>query len=184
MTANKRWSLALVCLLSLLGSTAANADIYKWTDENGKTVISNSRPESGQKVKNLEVTVRETKSPVVPQTTQQMLLDKLDNLERQLAAQQQTQALPPPPYYSASPPPPPPNYYYPDSYAGYYPSVAAYPYGFYGGTPFFGRARHAFPPHAAHYGNQFLPRHSVTIGLAPIHGGFARGGGGMGGGRR
>jgi len=97
--------------------------------------------------------------------------------------QQQAQALPPPLYYSASPPPPPPNYYYPDSYAGYYPSVGAYPYGFYGGTPFFGRARHAFPPHAAHYGNQFLPRHSVTIGLAP-HGGFARGGGGMGGGRR
>src|SRR5689334_22272607 len=168
MTANKRSSLALACLLSLAGATAAYADIYKWTDENGKTVISNSRPEAGQKVKNLEVTVRETKSPVVPQTTQQMLLDKLDNLERQLAAQQQAQALPPPPYYSASPPPPPPNYYYPDAYAGYYPSVAAYPYGYYGGAPFF-TGRRFGGPHVAFHGGQFAPRHSLTIGLAPIH---------------
>jgi hypothetical protein len=132
---------ALPLLLSLFASTTACADIYKWTDEQGNTVISNVRPTRLDKVKNFEVAVEETKNSVAATATKQMLLDKLDRLERQLVAQQYAQqAAVVPPYGSYNPalqPPPPPGYY------GAYSPLLSYPYAFYPATTFVTRPRFA-----------------------------------------
>ena len=135
---------ALPLFVALFASATASADIYKWTDEQGTTVISNVRPTRVDKLKNFEVAVEETKSSVVATPTQQMLLDKLDRLERQLAAQhyaQQAAFVPPPMYGSYNPalqPPPPAGYY------GAYSPVLSYPYAFYPTTTFVTRPRFAF----------------------------------------
>jgi hypothetical protein len=138
----------LPCLMSAVVSTHARADVYKWVDEHGNTIISNVRP-SRAKVTQYEVTVED--SPAVARSpqrvttpTEQMLLDKVDRLERQLAAQQYAPP-PPPTYYSGydyTPPPPPPYYssYYP-SY--YYPWVPSYSVAVPGRT-FVSRPRFAF----------------------------------------
>ena len=134
---------ALPLLLLLFASTTACADIYKWTDEQGNTVISNVRPTHLDKVKNFEVAVEETKSSVAATATKQMLLDKLDRLERQLLAQQYAPGAAvvlPPSYGSYNPalqPPPPPGYY------GAYSPLVSYPYAFYPATTFVTRPRFA-----------------------------------------
>ena len=135
---------ALPFFMALFAATTAWADVYKWTDEQGTTVISNVRPTRLDKLKNFEVAVEETKSSVVATPTKQMLLDKLDRLERQLVAQQYAQqaaAVPPPGYGSYNPalqPPPPPGYY-----GGYSPPLS-YAYPFYPATAFVTRPRFAF----------------------------------------
>ena len=148
------WSALLPALLSLLAPASAWGDIYKWTDKQGNTVISNVRPANPDTVTDVELVVKETRpaaqSPVIPSQrvatrTEQMLLDRIDELERRL----QTQPYPPqyPPqspgvspanyyggYYPAQPPPPPPppssyGSYFPSYYPGYYyPWVPAYSY--------------------------------------------------------
>ncbi|HKA43079.1 MAG TPA: DUF4124 domain-containing protein [Burkholderiales bacterium] len=135
-------------LLPLVPATA-RADLYKWTDEQGSTVISNVRPANPQKVRNFEVVLKETER--APTRSEQVLLDRIDNLERQLRTQQSPPPAPPPyaayneGYYAAQPaysPPPPPSYYN-DYYPGYYPWLPSYSYIF-PGRSFFHRPRSVF----------------------------------------
>jgi uncharacterized protein DUF4124 len=151
-------SFALPFLVSLFASTTACADIYKWTDEQGNTVISNVRPTRVDNVKNFEVAVEETKSSVVATATKQMLLDKLDRLERQLVAQQYAQQVPVAPpasygsYNPALQPPPPPGYY------SAYSSLLSYPYAFYSATSIVTRPRFAFAHNGARGGSISIHR--------------------------
>ena len=148
----------LIALLPILASlvipASAWADIYKWTDEQGRINISNVPPPESSKVKNVEIILKETKPTAIPDhvatPTEQALLARIKALERQ---QQQPQsaarppAVPPPmPYpgnYPQAPLPPPPSYYdygydsgydssdylsdYPIYYPGYYYPTYAYP---------------------------------------------------------
>jgi len=127
-------------LLLVLIPMRAAADVYKWADERGTTVISNIPPADSARVTNLEVVLKETKragqkSETTP--TEQMLLDRVESLERQLAQQYARERMAPPPNvvsYS-NPPLPPPAYpapYYPAYYPPYYPNYYS-PYAF----PFF-----------------------------------------------
>jgi uncharacterized protein DUF4124 len=115
----------LVLLIALL-PTAAAADIYKWTDENGQTVYSNSPPAKPARVKNVAVLIDESKVPApTPEQraqaealrTQQALLERMYALERQIQAMQYAQ-------YQAAMAPAPAGYY------GGYSSPASYPYGY------------------------------------------------------
>lgn len=158
-------------LMSLLLPAGAGADIYKWTDDQGGIVYSNSPPENPQKTANVERVVKER---VVP-PTEQSLLDRIDNLERRLRTQSYAPPAPP------APPPPtvaPPSYsdggyYYPPpapDYTGYttpafypvyrYPLTPAYTYVAYpartfGARPaFHGGARGAMRPGAVPRGRR------------------------------
>jgi hypothetical protein len=113
---------------------AAWGDIYMWTDDRGNTVISDKAPAASGAVGNFETVVKEperrTRKPAAaPSRTEELLLDKIENLERQLSAlsaQRYTTAPPPAPAYSASyytPPPPQP------AYDPYYSSGFFSPYG-------------------------------------------------------
>ncbi|MGZ5144252.1 MAG: DUF4124 domain-containing protein [Burkholderiales bacterium] len=161
----------LTPLLAAVGPATAWADIYKWTDERGGTVISNARPTHPSKVKNFEVAVEEVKSTIVAAPADQMLLDKLDRLERQLLAQQylqQAQTLPLTSNYAGynpAPPPPPPGYFGIDYPGYYYPPVISSPYVFYGARPFVSRPRFA------------VAHNSVVRGGFAHSGGFAYSGG-------
>ena len=113
-------SLLFSAWLGVLAPAAA-ADIYIWTDERGTTVISDTRPENPRALKNLEVVrdadrgTRKGSGPREATRTEQRLLDRIEELERQVRAQ--TYASPPPPapapapsyavVYSTTPPPPP-----------------------------------------------------------------------------
>ena len=152
-------------ILAVLVSASAWSDVYKWTDERGNTVISNARPRPADNVRNFEVTVEDPKGsakamrPVLAATpTEQLLLDKIEGLERRL----QPQPVPPANYYGSYPPAPPPpapaGYYGSDYFGYYYPSFASYPSVFYPSRTIVSRPRSAFG-------------HS---GFA--HSGFARGG--------
>ncbi len=174
-----RWFVLLPAFLSLVIPATAWSDIYKWTDEQGRTNLSNVPPTPSGKVKNVEVALKETKtSPErAAAANEQALLARIENLERQLQARQY--AAPPPgapapaPYASYYPPPPPPpsaspSYYdsgyygnYPSYYPTYYYPVApAYSYAVYSARSFVGRPAFAAP----------------RVGYA--HGGFSHGGGG------
>jgi hypothetical protein len=136
----------------LLPGTAL-ADIYKWADARGVIVLSNVPPDDPRQVTNLEVMAKETqrtyRTPAVAPRHEatpgeQMILDRLESLERQVREQQQmaTPAPAPPsalPAYSgayyATPALPPPSYatyppYY-DGYSPYYgyavPNLSVYP---------------------------------------------------------
>ena len=148
--------LALLPLcLTLLAPASVRGDIYKWTDEQGNTVISNVRPASTSKVSDVELLATATRpatpSPVTapPQAatrTEQALEARIENLERQLQAQQtfdaqqalqsqqafqaQQAQMDPQASYSGGdmpippPPPPDPGYYSgydPGYYPGYFP---------------------------------------------------------------
>ena len=127
-------SVMFPALLSLAVPATAWADIYKWTDENGTTHFSNTRPDRSAKTKEVEVVIREAKpasSPDRPATrTEQVLLARVESLERQLDARQyaaQAPQAPPPATYSGYyPPAPPPSSYYTGGYdwtdSGYYPA--------------------------------------------------------------
>ena len=129
-----RLSVLLPVLLSLLSPLSAWSDIYKWTDERGNTVISNVAPPNPNKVKDVELLVKETPRSAAQRAetpTEQMLQERIDRLERQVQAQRYAPraASGPPPVYSsypsdyyAPPPPPQPDYfgsYYPSFYPGY-----------------------------------------------------------------
>ena len=157
----------LIALLSAFAPVIACADIYRWTDERGVTVISNVRPAKLDKARNVELVAKETEvqasspGPRAPTNTEQILLDRIDRLERELRAQQYSQPVragPPPGYsgsYYAAPPPPPPPAYYNDSYypSYYYPWPPVYSYGAYPARIVVSRPVHVFS-----------------------HGGFVRGG--------
>jgi Domain of unknown function (DUF4124) len=134
-----------ICL-TLLAPTTVRGDIYKWTDERGNTVVSNLQPVNPSSVSGVELVATATKPatqyPVVPSQqagtrTEQALEARIENLERQLQAQeyaQQPQVDPQSSYsggdYPAPAPPPPDTNYYsgydpgydPGYYPGNYPS--------------------------------------------------------------
>jgi hypothetical protein len=135
----------LPAFLALALPMCAWGDIYKWTDEKGGINYSDSPPPKSAKTTNVEVVERESK----PTPTEQALLARVQNLERQLQAPlNRAPAVavePPMPYGDYAPSmPPPPNYYepppsnyydsgygtgYDSSYAGSYPGyVPAYAY--------------------------------------------------------
>jgi Domain of unknown function (DUF4124) len=124
-TCNLSWRAAfLSTFLSLLAPASAWADIYKWTDEQGNTVISNVRPTNPQKLTNFELIQKEAKPAATPM--EQVLLDRIDSLERRLQTQPYSPQLPagsPASYYGGyyplQPPLPPPP---PSSYSSYPPS--------------------------------------------------------------
>ncbi len=122
---------------------AALADLYTWTDERGTTVISNVMPSNPRRVTNFEVVVREDpKQPATKPardaydraTTEKLLLDRIDGLEREMKAQQAKAVAAPPPElaYTAAP-----YEYTADAfYPSYYPSyVFPYPPGGFWGYP-------------------------------------------------
>ena len=117
----------LFALAALALPASASATIYKWTDENGRTVYSNRLPANGKLAQQAKAVVEDESPP--PEAAEQAALarqraleQRVAELERQLAAQ--PQYTPPVQYYA--PPPPPPSMYYGDSYYPYYPGY--YPY--------------------------------------------------------
>jgi hypothetical protein len=147
-----RRALVVCGFSSLLVPALAYADVYIWTDERGTTVISDTPPANPKRATNVEVVVKDSeRKGAKPRTgarettpTEERLLERIDNLERQLRAQTYTPPPQPAPAYSGtyytSPPPPPPYdpYYSPYSaYPSYYPP--AYPYVVYS-TPFVRRS--------------------------------------------
>lgn len=116
----------LLAAAALALPASASATIYKWIDENGRTVYSNRLPASGKLAKQAKAVVEDdSPAPDVAEQAalarQRALEQRVAELERQLAAQQQY--TPPAQYYAPAPPPPT---YYGDSYYPYYPGY--YPY--------------------------------------------------------
>jgi hypothetical protein len=115
---------------ALLVPTYASANIYKWVDEHGTTVFSNTLPAKKPKGTKVEIVIEEDEAAKQAQAPQQLYQDevlrrqqemaaRIAYLESQLRAQQQYQ----------TPAPPPPSSDYSDSqpyYPSYYPY--AYPY--------------------------------------------------------
>ena len=139
------WLFALLpALISLVIPATAWGDIFKWTDEQGRMVVSNVPPTKSGKANNVQLLVEETrpatKAPAsirehVATPTEQALIAKIESLERQLQAPQyaaQAPTVPPPTpyggYYPSTPPPPPPSssYYGSGYYSGYYSSYPSY----------------------------------------------------------
>ena len=147
LPAPRRSGFALFALLSLiaaaLASAGARADLYQWTDEEGRTVISDMLPVDPGKVSGVKLLARTSKaalaqpatmSPPAVDAKQHELEARIAELERQL---QEQQSAPPPVqasdgggYYPAPPAPEPSNYvteyktvYYP---VPYYVSPPAY----------------------------------------------------------
>jgi len=145
----------LPVVVFLLAPATVRGDIFKWTDERGITIISNVQPASTAKTSGMELLAVEAKtaapapgarSQAAAASTEQALQERIENLERQVQAQQ-AQGVPQPGYsqdYYPAPPPPPsgPNYYsgydpnynsgYDPSYYGSYDpfySSGYYPYG-------------------------------------------------------
>lgn len=136
-SASRYRTLLLPAWLGLFAPVAASADIYIWTDERGTTVISDTPPANPKRVANLETVVKEPErksarprtGPREPTPIEQKLLERIDDLERQVRAQ--TYSAPPPPApapayavtYSTRPPAPPaydpfytPSFFSPFSY--------------------------------------------------------------------
>lgn len=99
----------------LLITCSASADIFKWTDEQGGTVYSNTPPEQSKKAANVERVLKERAAP----PAEQKLIERIDELERRLQARANPPPAPAPtvaatpPYYDNSyyePPPAPPVY--------------------------------------------------------------------------
>jgi len=114
---------------ALLVPVPASAHIYKWLDEKGTTVFSNTLPTEKAKATQVEVVIEEDDAArqLTPQQLyqtevlrrEQQMAERITYLESQLQAQQRYQ----------TPVPPPPSPYYSDSvpfYPSYYPY--AYPY--------------------------------------------------------
>jgi Domain of unknown function (DUF4124) len=129
-------SVALSCVPG-----AALADLYTWTDERGTTVISNVMPANPRKVKDFEVVVKEEPKQVAAKpapdtyeraTTEKLLLDRIDGLEREIKAAREKTAAPPavePQYvraqeYTA-------DVFFPANYPSWgFPYAGAYPWGY------------------------------------------------------
>jgi hypothetical protein len=132
---------ATLCLSSwlaflLLVPTAASARIYKWTDDRGITVFSNTPPAKERNAKDVEVVIDEDDPPRTPQQIasddarrrEQEMAERIYNLERQVQMQQQYPPYAPlvQPQYQPLMSPPSPDYYggspfYPGYYPGYIP---------------------------------------------------------------
>ncbi len=141
--ARRRWLPWLVLGVAVFAlPPAARADIYKWTDAEGRTVVSNLPPDAASRARNVEVLAKDVqaavklsapaKSTPARTATEQALLDRIDALERELQAQRYQ---PPPPapvaytsYYSPPPAPAPMPYYgsYYPAPSYYYPAVPYY----------------------------------------------------------
>lgn len=173
MTLLARRSAAIPVLMSLLLPASAGADIYKWTDEQGVTVYSNTLPDNPQKAANVERVVKERAAPLA----EQKLLDRIEDLERRLQARSSPPPAPPEapgvtPTYSPersysernySYPPLPPaytSYATPVFYPVYrYPVTPAYSYVVYPRTfgarpPFHGAVRGALHTGFSHRGRR------------------------------
>ncbi len=122
-----RAPLLLAALLAL--PTTANAVIYKWIDETGRTVYSNRPPDDPKLVKQAKVVIKDEAALGPSEAARaeaaarvRELEERVANLERQLAAQQYT----PPAQYYPTPAPMPPDYYGDSSYPYY--GAYGYPY--------------------------------------------------------
>ncbi len=167
----------LPAAIALVVPATACGDIYKWTDEQGRTYYSDSLPPASGKAKNVVVVEKEVK----PTPTEQALLARIEALERQqralLYAAQAAAIAPPTPYASYYPPAPlppppplPPSYYdsgYDSGYysSGYYPSYPIYYY-----------------PATSSYAVYPARAYRTRPTFAAPHGGFSRSGGGHAGG--
>jgi uncharacterized protein DUF4124 len=146
--------LSWVAVLALLLPVGAAAGIYRWTDDSGTTVYSNTPPAKGANVKDVKLVVQDDPARPAPKEKdqaprrEQELEQRIATLERDIQAMQSApQSAPPvypapvyqPPVYQApvyqapvyqAPPPAPADYYagsypYPPSD---YPPPYAYPY--------------------------------------------------------
>jgi hypothetical protein len=142
-----------LAFLALCAPATALADIYMWTDEKGGTVISDQRPENPQAAKNVKVLVKESEGG--PRTevrlsrqettrNEQILIERVDSLERQLREERYRPPDPPPANtyssgYYAVPASAPPAVVYD---GGYYPPYYHVPpaYVVLGATSFIGRS--------------------------------------------
>ena len=136
----------LLALLPLIAAALvpanARADLYQWTDEDGRTVISDMLPVDPGRVSGMKLLARTSKAAAAQPATistpavdakQQELEARVAELERQL---QEQQSAPPPPVQASDsggyyPTPPAPE---PSSYAPQYEPVY-YPVPYYVGTP-------------------------------------------------
>ena len=185
----------LTAFVLILAPAGALADVYKWTDERGVVVLSSVPPEDTSVAKNVEVVAKEkwatTKKTAAVEyqtpTSEEVLLDRIESLERQLRAQQQYSreaAVAPITYpqgYYTTPPPPPVSYYPDPYYPPYSPGVYGYPY-----ATFFPPVTTVFFRSRGHVGHRHVPR-AVPHGTFPrsVAGtGFARTTGTFRGGRR
>jgi hypothetical protein len=143
-----------LAVFSLLVPASALADIYMWTDEKGATVISDERPENPQAARNFKLLVKESErgartevrlSRQEPTRNEQILMDRVDNLERQLREQRYPPPDLPPAntyssgYYALPPSPPPAVVYDGGYYAPYSPYYVPPAYVVLGATSFIGR---------------------------------------------
>jgi len=124
----------LLAALALWAPLAAQATIYKWTDEDGRVVIANHAPEPG--AHNVQVVMKD--DPPAPAAANRELQERIARLEQQVRAMQSSPPAPayaPPAYAPAAyvPPAPAPMpdyysepYYYPPAY--YPPPYYAYPF--------------------------------------------------------
>ena len=127
--------LALLPLLAaVLAPASARADLYQWTDEEGRTVISDMLPVDPGKVSGVKLLARASKaaaarpatlSPPAADAKQQALEARIAELERQL---QERQSASPPPVqasdgegYCPAPPAPEPGNYVTEYKTVYYP---------------------------------------------------------------
>jgi glutaredoxin len=55
----------LLFLMAVMACSSIHADMYKWTDENGKVHYSDSPPPAGKKVKKLDLKVNSISGPPV-----------------------------------------------------------------------------------------------------------------------
>jgi hypothetical protein len=175
--------LVLPCVVALFAS-AGHADIYKWVDERGVTVITNVRPTKIDYARNFEVVQKDEPASqrAARKPTPGELQDRVERLERELRAERaarQAQTPPPASYAPAYAPPAVtystpayPDYYY-DPY--YYSGLPAYSYGVY-------LASRPVVAHRAFVAARGGFAHgSFTRGGSVAHGGFAHGGGGHSG---
>jgi len=105
------WCVFASSLAATAASTAARADIYRWTDKDGNVNYSDVAPPKEQRIKDVVVV---TKSTPAPTPSQQDLLARIQNLEQQLQAQQYSappQGIPQPVAAYYAPPMPAPQPY-------------------------------------------------------------------------
>ena len=180
-------------LVVLLAPADALADIYKWTDERGVTVLSSLPPEDPGHVRNVEVLAKETKRAKGASaaatyeegaSSDQILLDRIESLERQLRAQQYPrEVVSSPPasqagYYTTpyqggyySTPPPLPHWVEP---APYYPGYYAYPGPY---VTFYPAVTTVFPRAHGHFRYKHFPHvfPRSTFPRSFVQSGFPRG---------
>jgi len=118
-------------LLALFTPAPAWSDFYRWTDEQGNPVLSNVRPPNPDQLTNFALVMKEPERAVqdrtFPPAAERALLDKIENLERQIQAQPAPAAPHYGTYYAPPPPPPPPPYYGSDYPGVFYPGIMSYP---------------------------------------------------------